>query len=69
MIGRDKPIARIFRCDSDKGWFRGEDMAFFADVRALGYQTNLDPQIDLGHIGPKEYRGSILEAIQHLKVK
>ena len=31
-------------------------MAFFADVRALGYAVNLDPSISLGHIGPKEYQ-------------
>ena len=67
------PIKELFRA-SDKvpgiyegrkvNCHRGEDMSFFADVLALGVQPWLDPHIELGHLGEKEYRGSYLE---HLK--
>jgi hypothetical protein len=50
------PVPRIFRCDERDGWARGEDIAFFDDVRELGFQPWLDPTIELGHIGAKEYR-------------
>lgn len=56
----DGPVPRIFRCDDDGTRARGEDMAFFADVRALGLQVWLDPKINLGHIGQKEYRGDLM---------
>lgn len=50
------PAARVFREDIDEqGRDRGEDMAFFADVRDLGFKVWLDPSIVLGHIGTKEY--------------
>jgi hypothetical protein len=52
----DGPVPRIFRCDDRDGYARGEDIAFFDDIRMLGYQTWLDPSIELGHIGSKEYR-------------
>lgn len=51
-------VAKIFRFDELDGEARGEDMAFFADVRALGYQPWLDSSVNLGHIGTKEYRAS-----------
>ena len=35
---------------------RGEDGAFFADLKAIGHQAWLDPSIRLGHVGAKEYR-------------
>ena len=52
----DGPVPRIFRVDERDGYARGEDIAFFDDVSALGYQVWLDPSIELGHIGSKEYR-------------
>lgn len=68
----NEPVARVFRCDQEmydpshelsaqgfEGEVRGEDMAFFADIRKLGYTINLDPSITLGHIGSKTYSGSI----------
>jgi hypothetical protein len=55
------PVPRIFRCDDHDGYARGEDMAFFSDVRELGYKVWLDPHIELGHIGVKEYRASIAD--------
>lgn len=54
-----EPIPHIFRCDMHNGFARGEDMAFFADIRALGYVVNLDPTITLGHIGPKTFTASL----------
>jgi len=57
--GIDKPIPYLFRFDIHNGDARGEDMAFFADVRALGYRINLDPTVTLGHVGTKEYRAAI----------
>ena len=63
MAGRD--IASVFRIDTtSKGHRRGEDMAFFADIRDLGYRVMLDPSIDLGHVGQKVYRGSIRDALK-----
>lgn len=50
-----EPIPRIFRCDDDGDRERGEDMAFFADVRALGVPAHVDPTITLSHIGSKAY--------------
>jgi hypothetical protein len=42
---------------------RGEDMAFFADLRDLGYTVWLYPNIQLGHIGTKTYRGDLMAAM------
>lgn len=62
--GVDEPIPSIFRLDHDGEEERGEDMAFFSDVRALGYTVNLDPSISLGHIGPKEYRADFSASLK-----
>lgn len=35
---------------------RGEDGAFFADIRALGHKVWLDATLSLGHVGTKVYR-------------
>lgn len=52
-----EPVPYLFRLDMDaKGRLRGEDMAFFSDVTELGYQVWFDPSVQLGHVGPKEYR-------------
>jgi len=55
--------ADIFRVDTHNGGPRGEDVAFFADVRELGYDVWLDPSINLGHVGPKIYRGNVIDAL------
>ena len=55
------PIPHFFRCDTDNGEFRGEDIAFFSDVRALGYKVWLDPSVTLQHIGSKAYSASLLD--------
>lgn len=62
-----KRLASVFRTDIHEGNFRGEDMAFFADVRALGYDVYLDPHIKLQHVGTKHYTGSILDAIKAIE--
>ena len=56
-------IPYIFRCDTSGGEARGEDMAFFDDCKDLGYQLWLDPEINLGHVGMKEYTGAIKDAM------
>lgn len=60
---KNERIPYIFRCDIDDGEARGEDMAFFDDCKEIGYQLWLDHEIDLGHVGPKEYKGSIRDAM------
>lgn len=47
--------ARVFRCTDDGNEYSGEDMAFCADVRALGHEVWVDPEITLGHVGTKVY--------------
>jgi hypothetical protein len=50
--------ADIFRIDHE-----GEDLAFFTDVRAAGFDCWLDPSISLGHIGPAIFKGNVIEAL------
>jgi hypothetical protein len=59
-----KEYASVFRVDSIDGKLRGEDMAFFADIRALGHKVWLDPMVDLVHVGVKQYSGSIRDALK-----
>ena len=54
----------VFRCDIHDGETRGEDHAFFSDVRDLGYRVQLDPDVTLSHIGHKSYKASVWEAIK-----
>lgn len=62
-----KDMASIFRIDHEQRGAlrtrRGEDMAFFSDIRAMGYKVWMDPTIDLGHVGTKTYRGSVKDVI------
>lgn len=55
--GEREAIPHIFRCDDVNGEARGEDMAFFADVESNGFRVLLDPKIEVGHIGPKVFKG------------
>jgi hypothetical protein len=59
-----RELAAVFRIDQPDGKRRGEDMAFFADIRRLGHKVLLDPTISLGHIGTKTYTGSIQDALR-----
>lgn len=60
----DKEIPDLFRIDTVDGNLRTEDMAFFSDIKDLGYKVYLDPEVSLGHIGMKVYSGSIKDAMQ-----
>lgn len=60
--GSSETIADVFRIDTFEGRLRGEDMAFFDDLRDLGYELWLDPTVDLGHVGHKTYRGDVVKA-------
>lgn len=66
LIFPDSPTPKphIFRGDAFNGAVRGEDMAFFADIRELGYKVWLDPAVELGHVGTYVYRASFLELMQ-----
>ena len=44
----------------------GEDAAFLADCRAAGFATKLDPSIDVGHCGDREFAGSFAKALAEL---
>lgn len=64
-----RPVLDVFRLDSvDRGHaypdIRHEDVAFFADLIALGYDVFLDPTIQLGHVGTKVYRSNPLAALR-----
>lgn len=61
----DEPLAHIFRQDTDgNGNFRGEDMAFFADCREMGYEVWLDPTVKVGHVGSKVYSGDVMDGLR-----
>ncbi len=77
-VAADKPIVHddhngvvypdIFRVDrvvdaNGRTTPRGEDVAFFDDVREAGFDVWLDPSINLGHIGPKVYSGDVIDAL------
>ena len=62
--GSEELIPHMFRCDEHDGYARGEDMAFFADVKELGFSAYLDPSITLGHIGQKTYTASISDMLR-----
>jgi hypothetical protein len=59
-----REIASVFRIDAVNGRRRGEDIAFFSDIRALGHKVWLDTTIDLGHIGSKTYRGTVRDILK-----
>ena len=55
--------ADVFRVDRTENGPRGEDIAFFDDIREQGFEVWLDPSINLGHIGPRIYRGDVIDAL------
>jgi hypothetical protein len=57
-------IPQVFRCDVVDGFYRGEDVAFFADMASAGFQSYLDLEVVLDHYGKKNYRGSFLEVLK-----
>jgi hypothetical protein len=48
-------MPRVFRCDEDESDDRGEDYAFFADLKKLGHKIYADTTLSLGHVGTKVY--------------
>lgn len=57
-------VPMIFRTGIDAdGQYRSEDMHFFKACRKLGYEVCIDPTIELGHVGGKEYRGKLIDAL------
>jgi hypothetical protein len=66
VAGRE--LAAVFRIGrTPEGRRQGEDMAFFADIKALGHKIWLDPTVDLGHVGSKTYTGSIRDALKGIR--
>ena len=59
-----EPVRSVFRTDVVNGVRRGEDMAFFADIRELGHKVMLAPSIRLGHVGEKCWQGMALDAME-----
>lgn len=59
-----EPIPHVFRCDQHNGFFRGEDIAFFADIRELGFDIKIDPTITLGHVGSKTYAAKMMDYLR-----
>jgi hypothetical protein len=60
-------LAEVFRVDTvDEDYARGEDMAFFADVRELGFPVWLDPTINVGHVGSHVFRANAAKSL-HLE--
>ncbi len=57
-----REMRSVFRFDTIDGKRRSEDMAFFADIRDLGHQVWLCPDVNLGHVGSKEYTGNVMAA-------
>jgi hypothetical protein len=62
-ISHERELVDLFRVDIADGHRRTEDMAFFSDIRDLGYKVWVDPSIELGHIGELEWRGRLSDAI------
>lgn len=50
-----EPCRSIFRCDDDGVAARGEDYAFFDDLKKLGIKVYADTQVRPAHIGMKVY--------------
>lgn len=70
--GTGDTMADVFRIDTTPdGKLRGEDMAFFDDLRALGVDLWIDPTVSLGHVGFKVYRGDLVKAfgLEHIFTK
>jgi hypothetical protein len=59
LTGESRP--GIFCVAPRNGELRTEDINVFEDLRALGFKVYLDPTIELGHVGSKEWRGSLSE--------
>jgi hypothetical protein len=61
--GGTTPMRDVFRLDKVGPNRLGEDMAFFEDVKAAGYQVWLDPMVNVAHVGMKMYVGNVMAAL------
>lgn len=57
-------VPLIFRNGEYSDLVQTEDFCFFEDVRALGYKVNLNPSINLGHMGTKIFEGRFLDSMK-----
>lgn len=67
QINGGEEMASVFRVDIVDGKRRTEDMAFFSDIRDLGYTVWIDPYTALGHIGDHQWFGSMSQAFEEDK--
>lgn len=56
-------MPHVFQFAVSDGQFRGEDIKFCTDAKALGYQCWLDPTIVLSHIGRKAFSAPLLDNV------
>jgi len=68
-VNDGRSLASVFRIDTVDGKRRTEDMAFFSDIHDLGYKIWCDPDIELGHVGDREWRGRLMETFAPAKEK
>lgn len=58
------PVYRFFSTTTDDGGFVGEDIYFLRRwTNEFGGELWVDPEIKLGHIGQKVYKGDVIKAI------
>lgn len=62
-----RELREVFRTDIRDGFARGEDIAFFDDIRDLGHKIWLDPSVELGHVGQKIWRGRAIDNLQQIE--
>ncbi len=62
-MGNRPSVPWIYRIRAKEGCYQGEDMVFFEDMRDAGFKAFLDTGLILGHLGRKEYRGSLLNSL------
>lgn len=62
-MGVQENVPWMYRCRSKEGKYQGEDMMFFDEMRAAGFKPFIDTSLTVGHLGRKEYRGSLLESL------
>ncbi len=68
FLDKDRYVAMVFKTGlDDEGAYRSEDMHFFRECRKQGYKIMLDPMIELGHVGCKEHRGKLIDALSPAK--
>ncbi len=63
-MGQWLKLPWLFRCRPKDGFYQGEDMAFFDDLRDAGFEPYLDMNVSIGHLGRKDYRGSLAETLE-----